>query len=71
MKKILQELVEMSKEGSKEVGIAYDKNNEVSIYDIYSYEYIEDYFKIGTLNLEVYNTYKDIEKEIEWMIENV
>lgn len=71
MKKILKELVEMSKEGSKEVGIAYNKNNEVSIYDIYSYEYIEDDFKIGTLNLEVYNTYKDIEKEIEWMIENV
>lgn len=71
MKKILQELVEMSKEDKKEVGIAYNKNNEVSIYDIYSYEYIEDHFKIGTLNLEVYNTYKDIEKEIEWMIENV
>lgn len=71
MKKILKELIEMSKEGSKEVGIAYNKNNEVSIYDIYSYQYIEDDFKIGTLNLEVYNTYKDIEKEIEWMIENV
>lgn len=71
MKKILKELVEMSKEGSKEVGIAYNKNNKVSIYDIYSYEYIEGDFKIGTLNLEVYNTYKDIEKEIEWMIENV
>ena len=67
---IINELVEMHQEGVKSVLIAYNKNNNLSIYEPYQVDYIEKSYQIGILNLEIYNTYEDIKKEIIYMLES-
>lgn len=67
---IINELVEMHQEGVKSVLIAYNKNNNLSIYEPYQVDYIEKSYQVGILNLEIYNTYEDIKKEIIYMLES-
>lgn len=68
--KIIKELVEMYQEGVKSVLIAYNKNNNLSIYEPHQVDYIEKSYQVGILNLEIYNTYEDIKKEIIYMLES-
>lgn len=70
MEKLINELVEMAREGEKEVLIAYNLKEELSIYESYQIDYIDENFQVGLIDLEVYSTYEDIKEELEYMLED-
>ena len=69
MEKLINELVEMANEGYEEVIIAWDKNfNNISVNLLENKKAIPEEYIIDTLDLSVYNSYNDINEEIESMI---
>lgn len=70
MKSLVNELVEMAREGEKEVLIAYNLKGDLSVYDRYQVDYIDESFQVGTIDLEAYNTKEDIKEELESMLED-
>lgn len=70
MEKLINELVEMAREGEKEVLIAYNLKGELSIYENYQIDYIDENLQVGVIDLEAYNTKEDIKEELEDMLED-
>lgn len=70
MEKLINELVEMAKNGEMEVLIAYNLKGQLGIYEKYQVDYIDKNFQVGLIDLEVYSTYEDIKEELEYMLED-
>lgn len=70
MNNIISEIVEMAKEGVKEVLIAYNLKGELSICETYQVDYVDENLQVGTIDLEAYSTYEDIKEELENMLED-
>ena len=70
MEKLINELVEMAREGEKEVLIAYNLKGELSIEEGYQVNYIDENLQVGVIDLEAYNTKEDIKEELENMLED-
>lgn len=69
MKNIINDLIELANEGKKEMLICYTKDfKELTLSNIWDKSLIDEEYIVGTINLEVYNTYEDIVEEINQML---
>jgi hypothetical protein len=69
--KVSSKLEDMASRGHKEVGILRDVEYGLEIADISScYNNAIEVDKIGTLNLGIYNTKKDIQDELTILLKN-
>ena len=70
MEKLINELVEMARDGEGEVLIAYNFKGELSIYEGYQVNYIDKNLQVGVIDLDIYSTKDDIKEELEYMLED-
>ncbi|WP_317412658.1 hypothetical protein [Clostridium baratii] len=68
MEKIIKELVELANEKCKEVLVVYNKKGELSLNYVTDRPGIPKGYIVGSIDLEIYRTYEDIEEELNSMI---
>lgn len=66
--KELVELVELANEKCKEVLVVYNKKGELSLNYVTDRPGIPKGYIVGSIDLEIYRTYEDIEEELNSMI---